>query len=67
MPWGANEGEFSADLAQAKPHPGTLLITGELAETESHEQVRRGALYAVLAGGCHMGGGCMRSNLLLRW
>jgi hypothetical protein len=39
MPWGANASEFRPDLARPKPHPGTLLITGEMAETESHEQV----------------------------
>lgn len=41
MPWGADPREFPApeNLTAPKPHPGILLITGDIAETETHEQV----------------------------
>lgn len=40
MPWGADPEQFpSTNATHPKPHPGTLLITGEIAETESHEEV----------------------------
>jgi hypothetical protein len=41
MPWGADPAEFPPprDLAAPKPRPGMLLITGDIAETESHVPV----------------------------
>ncbi len=50
MPWGADPAAFPAPPGSAsldKPHPGSLLITGEIAATESHVEV----------GGCCRGGG----------
>jgi hypothetical protein len=39
MPWGADPREFDANLTHVKAFPGTLLITGEIPETESHVEV----------------------------
>lgn len=58
MPWGADPKEFPATAAKPKEHPGTLLITGELAGPESHLEV--GRLPVAQEGWCSLACTCWR-------